>query len=306
MSRARLPSVLIAALLTLGLIAGPVAAEDAAAPPTLPDQPAQAICPQGQDHCIDDTIAEMQRRYRDLIAACDADAMFALLYLRTTETYRDVVREAPGYEPVDFEDQQWLNHYDAVFADAYFDARLAHDHRWGHLMPPAWEIAFEAAAEDAVTSVGSVLLGMNGHINRDLPFVLEDILDEAGNEVRHDDHTRVNEFLAQSRREATFNEIAARFDPTVWQQLERNVATGRFGNETLVPEWRERAWDNAQELLRAETPAERRGVARGIEQQAADIARDIVSDNRPWPALSGPDRTYGEMRDAHCEEARQG
>ena len=56
-------------------------------------------------------IREMQRRFEPLGRSCDHNAMFALAYLRTTQTYLWAAQQ-PGF----FQDTPWVNHEDAVFA----------------------------------------------------------------------------------------------------------------------------------------------------------------------------------------------
>src|SRR4051794_25797503 len=106
-------------------------------------------CAAGRTRCVDAVIREMRRRFDPLAQACDHDSIFALAYLRTTEEYRRTIDD-----PTFFEDTRFVNHEDAVFAGLYFDAF----DRW-HAgrradTPPAWSIAFAAAADHAVTAQG--------------------------------------------------------------------------------------------------------------------------------------------------------
>ena len=62
---------------------------------------------------------------------------------------------------------------------------------------------------------GDLLLGMNAHVNRDLPFALYSIgLVTPKGSSRKPDHDKVNVFL-NSVVEPLFEEAAARYDPTV-------------------------------------------------------------------------------------------
>src|SRR5262245_40405782 len=54
-------------------------------------------CQEGQPHCAHFVIQEMERRFRHLAKDCDHDAIFSLLYLRTTEKFRDTL-SAIGYD----------------------------------------------------------------------------------------------------------------------------------------------------------------------------------------------------------------
>src|SRR3546814_15182244 len=62
---------------------------------------------------------------------------------------------------------------------------------------------------------GSLFLGMNAHINRDLPFVLAEIgLVKPDGTSRKPDHDRVNEFLAATNT-YLLTEAAKYLDPTI-------------------------------------------------------------------------------------------
>ena len=77
-------------------------------------------------------------------------------------------REIPGY----YQDVRAVNHLDAVFARYYTDAYYAWQDGNRAAVPRSWQIALDAARDKRVSGNGDLLLGMNAHINRDLPFVL--------------------------------------------------------------------------------------------------------------------------------------
>src|SRR5262245_17999730 len=56
---------------------------------TIPYDPASPDdCSAGRVQCVDRTVREMTRRFDELAASCDHDAIFSLTYLRVTEEYR--------------------------------------------------------------------------------------------------------------------------------------------------------------------------------------------------------------------------
>src|SRR6478735_7321488 len=145
-------------------------------------------CTAGRTRCVDAVIRELGRRFDPLARSCDHDSIFALAYLRTTEEYRRTIED-----PTFFEDTPFVNHEDAVFARLYFDAYDAW--RGGRTtdVPPAWAIAFQAADSHAMTAAGNLSLGINAHVQRDLPFVLAGIgLVKPDGSSRKPDHDRVN------------------------------------------------------------------------------------------------------------------
>jgi Family of unknown function (DUF5995) len=224
-------------------------------------------CTAGRTRCIDAVIREMNRRFNPLAESCDHDSIFALAYLRTTEEYRRTVED-----PTFFEDTPFVNHEAAVFADYYFRAYDA----WhaGGTAPPAWAIAFDAAADRAVSSQGNLLLGMNAHIQRDLPFVFANIgMVKPDGSSRKPDHDRVNVFLNRVSDDL-YAEIARRFDPTIDDANVPGTADDFLAFQ-LIPAWRENAWRNAELLATAPTPEARALVAESIETYAASEARSI-------------------------------
>jgi hypothetical protein len=229
-------------------------------------------CVSGKVKCVDAVIKEMTKRFNPLSTACNHNSMFALTYLRTTEQYRVSIND-PNY----FTDNAFINHQDAVFGNAYFDAW--DNFRSGHVqdVPEAWRIAFGAADQQKVSGVGNLLLGMSAHVNRDLPFVLAGIgLVKPDGTSRKPDHDKVNQFLNQVI-EPLFAEAAAHYDATV----DDGTAPGTTLDETatlqILVGWREQAWRNAERLVAATTPEARAQVAQSIEQAAAQEANALVS-----------------------------
>ena len=219
-------------------------------------------CKNGRVQCVDKVIRDMTRRYNDL--GCDHDSTFAFTYLLTTEEYREAVED-----PAFFTDNAFVNHQDAVFADYYFEA--FDDWHAGRVdeVSPSWRIAFHAAENQQVTAMGNVFLGMNAHVNRDLPFVLEAIgLVKPDGTSRKADHDRVNDFLAATNQYLLV-EAAKYLDPTL---DDGDVPGTSVDNNTAVQAlvtWREQAWRNAERLVNAPTEAERDQVAAEIEEMAA-------------------------------------
>jgi hypothetical protein len=239
-------------------------------------------CQQGQPHCAHFVIQEMERRFRHLAKDCDHDAIFSLLYLRTTEKFRDTLG-AIGYG-----DPASIIRQDAVFADFYFRAYDAY-HGGEGSVPPAWRIAFEAADQRRVTAAGNSLLGINAHVQRDLPFTLFD-LDQQGRPVSHADHTLVNNFLAQVMVDA---EIAERFDPTFDDNSDPDALL------QLVFAWRELAFVNYLRLRNAPTAEARAIVAAEIEGFAAAVAAGIIQQT------AYPPGSDSSSRDAFCAGNRK-
>lgn len=248
-------------------------------------------CVAGRDNCLKATLKELARIADDTAKSCSHDAIFARAYVRMTQTY-GWSRDIPGY----YEDVPFANHQDAVFAKQFTDAYYAYQSGDRASVPQAWLTAFDASRDKRVSTTGSLLLGMNAHINRDLPFVLAAVgLVAPDGSSRKPDFDAVERWL-YTATEPLLAEFAARFDPTA------DDATDPYGlsNLTLfqiVSGWRESAWRNAEALVSASTPAERDLVAASIEADAANAAQTILTSQSYVPPL-----TSSGARDLWCAQ----
>jgi hypothetical protein len=247
------------------------------------------VCGVGSTACIRDVAAEMTRRYDALAARCSHEAPFALMYLRVTQAVKTQGARR-------FQSSEYLNHLDAVFANLYF---TAYDNwRAGRrtLVPEAWRIAFNAADHETVATLGDMLLGMNAHISRDLPFALARAgLVEPDGKSGEADFNSVNGLLGDVTS-SMLREEADRFDPTLTSTVLPAVQLDPSNLQQLLSAWRSEAWRNAERLRAARTPAQRAQVAHAIELGAAGRARLIESLTSNL--VIGPD---AGVRDAYCE-----
>jgi hypothetical protein len=302
LSRPRIRTLLAPILAAATLIAVPGPTGTAAADPIFIDWPSLVpglidtyipnsdnLCVAGRPACIDAEIAEMRTRFGTLGMACSHQAVFALAYLRTTQTFK-WSQQQPGY----YSDRAFVTHEGAVFAKYYLQAydRWAAGNRAA--VPQAWLTALDAAQQKRVTGTGNLLLGMNAHINRDLPFVLAAIgLTTPEGDGRKPDHNKVNQFLSLVTEPMMAEEIA-RLDPSMIN-LSTPYGIGYTGLFQLIAVWRETAWRNAELLVAAPTDAARAVVAAQIELTAALEATALVAANLYVPLMPTP-----AARDAHC------
>jgi Family of unknown function (DUF5995) len=253
--------------------------------PTSPDD-----CIAGRTQCVDKTIRQMTSRFDPLASSCDHNAIFSLTYLRVTQAYRQAIDQ-----PF-FDDTQFVNYEDTVFAHYYFAAFDAFSSGQIADVPPAWRVAFEAAANHTVSAAGDLLLGINAHVQRDLPFVLYAVgLVAPDGSSRKPDFDRVN-IILNSVTDPLISEIARRFDPTI-DDPEVPGSIDEAALFQILVAWREDAWRNAEALAAAPTPEARDLVAAQIESNAETEAKTIVASTAypppPLSAGSGP-------RDAYC------
>lgn len=241
------------------------------------------VCQQELPQCVTQVIREMERRYKPLARQCDHDAVFALNYLRTTEIFQQTLDE------IGYSDPAAVVREDALFAEYYFRAYDAYHRGKKEDVPLAWQITFDAAQNRLVTGSGNIALGINAHIQRDLPFVLYELYLK-GHPVSYEDRNRVNNFLQKVN---PLKELAAKFDPTIDDQDVPGDEDDRQRFQTIV-EWREGAFRNYERLRDAKTDAERAQVAKEIEEFTAQTAQFLQQTFSYTPG------TDSSERDAYC------
>jgi hypothetical protein len=155
-------------------------------------------------------------------------------------------------------------------------------------------VALEASDSRRVSGSGSLLLGMNAHVNRDLPFVLAAIgLVRPDGGSRKSDHDKINVMLNQVVGPLIAEE-AARFDPSL-ATISTPYGVGYTGLLQMLVAWREVAWRHAEQLVAAPKGAARNLVAQEIESYAEAQARAMVLQAAYLPPL-----TTTAARDRYC------
>ena len=228
------------------------------------------------------------RRMRELQArlGCDHRGVFATTYLTLTETYFELLREQPDF----VEDRKYLFTEVAEFANFYFKTLRTHDQK--NEVPPAWEIALDTAMEGEVNGAQDMLLGINAHVQSDMPFVIAKLgLETPEGKSRKSDHDVVNAVLEMAYQRVV-DAVEARYDPYLAFTNPDGIPADDAAGLELVRAWRENVWRNAEKLTNAKSEEERREVAESIESSAAQWAQGMASFQVPG------DRA---RRDAYCQ-----
>jgi hypothetical protein len=242
----------------------------------------------GRRTCVKQTLKELDRILQITGKSCDHHAVFALAYTRITQTY--VWSRENGF----YQDVPFANHQDAVFARYYTDAWVNWHNGNRAAVPQAWLTAFDAADAGTVTGTGDLLLAINAHINRDLPYVLASVgLVAPDGSSRKPDFDKVEDFLADAS-EPMLAEAARRFDPSMDDAHDPLDATYTVVMQAISAA-RENSWRNAEALVSAPTPEARALVEAKIENDANTVARAIVLAERYVPPF-----TTATARDAWC------
>jgi Family of unknown function (DUF5995) len=293
---ARLRPILPLALIALvsGLIAAaPAGAQhpgvpwsDLLPPVASPDRPQ----PKPVAHCREPSIGCISTQARRLRAArerlgCDHRAVFATTYMVLTRHAKKWLLENPG----EVSDHRYLFIEDALFANFYFRVLRAWDR--DEPVPQAWRIAFESAESGDYFGAQDMLLGINAHVQNDMPFVLAALgLREPDGDSRKPDHDAINQVLARAY-EPVVDAVKERYDSSLDLTNPSQAPLDDAAGLEAVRGWREIVWRNAERLVNAGTDAERAAVAAQIEQYAGLTASLISAP----PALG-----YGATRDAYC------
>jgi hypothetical protein len=194
---------------------------------------------------IEELIGQMAALLEPLQATGDPRRYFHATYQRTTIAVAEELARGG------FVDPEWVERWDVAFADLYLDALQAA--LGGREPTRPWAIAFGAPAD--LPALRHVLLGMNAHINFDLPQALlavitDEQFDDPGLlERREADHKAIDTVLA-IRVAAEDDELTRISGPgTLVDRLLRPF--NRLGTQRFLREAREKVWANAIALSRA-------------------------------------------------------
>jgi hypothetical protein len=194
---------------------------------------------------IEDLIGRMAALLEPLQAEGDRRQYFHATYQRTTIAVAEELKRGSFLDP------DWVERWDVAFAGLYLDALEAS--LAGRCPSRPWDIAFNAPAD--LPALRHVLLGMNAHINYDLPQALlavitdEQFDDPALLARREADHRAIDKVLA-SRVAAEDDELIRLSAPA--PLLDRLLRPfNHLGTQRFLREARAKVWANAVALNRA-------------------------------------------------------
>jgi hypothetical protein len=224
-------------------------------------------------------IARMAELLRGLEATGDPARFFLGTYLRTTRAVQAALDAAA------FEDPAWVTRWDVDFAELYLDALEAYRADPDRAAEP-WRLAF--GAKPGLPPEAHVLLGMNAHINFDLPQSLvamippEDFAAPGRLALRRRDHERIDAVLAARIAEEDLALERAGGRRTV---VDRVLAPANRGASRLfLRESRRKVWANAGALheARLRGPVDYALCRADLEAASAARVADLL---RPGPVL---------------------
>jgi hypothetical protein len=222
-------------------------------------------------------------RMRSVLERMDKDGdprrAFLAVYSRTTAAVSEAISAAR------FEDPEWVDRWDVAFAQLYLDALAAYEGDPA-AAPRPWRAAL--GADPALSPLQLVLLGMNAHINYDLPQALlavigdDEFADPAVIARRRRDHERIDEALASrvAAEDALLKDAERTRGHHGRSLLDRALtplnrrATGRF-----LAESRRKVWLNTTVLQTARTrgPQFHRTTLAELELLSAAKIHDLLA-----------------------------
>jgi hypothetical protein len=190
---------------------------------------------------IDAVVQRMQDRLDSLPPQLAHRRIFLQTYRRTTIAVGKAVDDAF------FEDPEWVERWDVVFANLYLDAHDADVDGRTADVPRPWRLAFDA--DPSLQPLRHVLLGINAHVNYDLPQALlavidkKDFGDPALLDRRKRDHERIDSVLSSR---VTAEDQALGGGRSLLDRL--LTPLNRLGSKRFLREARTKVWHNAAEL----------------------------------------------------------
>ena len=208
--------------------------------------PASAYERHDPEDGLDQVLAEMQARLDGPLNGSTPRRTFLRTYQRTTQAVADAMRTGL------FEDDAWVRRWDVAFAQLYLDALDADLAGVPAAVSRPWRLAFDAPA--TLPALIHLLLGINAHVNYDLPQALlavipdTDFTDAELLERRRRDHERVDGVLA-SRVSAEDAELATAMGRSLLDRM--LVPLNRLSSKRFLREARRKVWHNTGELQAA-------------------------------------------------------
>jgi len=217
---------------------------------------------------IDALIKRMTELLEPMEAANDPKRIFHATYLRTTIAVAEQIARPGG-----FADPQWTERWDVAFAELYLEA--LEQLQAGEQTSRPWAVAF--GARRGLPVLNRLLLGMNAHINYDLPqALLAVITDEEFDDTeligrREADHKAIDGILA-SRVSAEGDELVSIYGPGSLPDRLLKPFNER-GTRRFLREARQKVWANALSLSQARRTGAGAYAARLAELEELSAAK---------------------------------
>jgi hypothetical protein len=221
----------------------------------------------GHGESLAGVLAAMQARLDALGPSRESLRAFLDTYRRTTMAVQSAIDSGR------FEDPAWVEAWDVAFAQLYLNA-LDAELSGTSDVPRPWLLAFDAPP--SLEPLRHVLLGINAHINFDLPQALLAVIPDSDFAIpqtlsrRQRDHERVDAVLS-ARVADEDEELESTSHVTFLDRVLRPA--NRFASRRFLREARQKVWHNTLELQQARAAGPDEYAARLGELEVLSAAK---------------------------------
>ncbi len=227
-------------------------------------------------------LAELERT---LQARGDRRAIFATAYVIACRELRRSI------DAGQFEDAAWVTQCALGFANLYRQALASYEDGDIQSLPKSWRLAFDTAVNGAASATQDLLLGINAHINYDIPVALSAVRIDPNRPARRRDFTTLSG--AFSRAAEQMREGISQVYPFYFRWVERVLSRPEQGRALAgLMEWRDAAWEAAALLADISSEEERRRRLHLLDERARLNALQVLAPAAAHPTLFQMLRRY--------------
>lgn len=229
---------------------------------------------------VEAALEAMQHALEYFHRTSDFRAVFLRAYYITTRNISRAIDQQKDFNNPIFFEPDWIRKLSGKFASLYFASLNTFNK--DRQEERAWKVAHGMAADKRSSVVQDLLLGINAHINYDLPVALYQNLVEHddGPDIislakRKFDHDQVNNILIRS-----FDDISITIPREYGGSMKAARVADLYIYESLtrlgLKHYRERVWWDGISLLSAESEEQRQLVMHKLNWESAKIAGTIA------------------------------
>jgi hypothetical protein len=238
-------------------------------------------------HSIDDVIQGLNALREAFVLMKDRRGVFITAYaIITGEIKRRIDAQW-------FIDNPWVERYAVSFANLYRTALMSYEQ---HDSPPkAWDLSLRTSERGDGLVLQDLLLGINSHINHDLPIALEQVSIDPDRPARHQDHDRVNDVI-KAITGTIKTRIIAVYAPglgpvdSLLGPLDDQIT--QFSFEAA----RENAWFEGVTLVNARDKQEQASLEQMLDNRSAILGHLILAPTEHNPLLLSMFRAVEQAR----------
>jgi hypothetical protein len=228
---------------------------------------------------LDDVVAGLGSLETEFRRRKDRRCVFLSLYGIVSAEMRERVRQQA------FADAEWVHRYAVAFANLYTRALTAYDAGRFHDVPKAWRLCFDRARAGTGLVLQDMFLGVNAHVNADLPYALAAISIDPDRAARYQDHAAVNQVLGAVTERAT-HRLTELYAPGLQSMDDCAGQLDELVSAFSLDIARDSAWEAAVALANAKSGVERALVTTLVQSRAAVVARLLIASTCSPPVAA--------------------